>query len=179
MCFCSPFFFNIFKQITELNDLNEAQTFLVNTCTDYIAWYEDNRRHHDIYSVVRTTLLKPFTQWFQSHVSTFRQWNQLTNNVIDKQCAIMFDFGLKNDEILSGDIRDDCEKLIDEHNLLGYIKNRQLSPILLKLIDIGNEEMQFNAYRILASIMTEQDIKMLANPSKIANVFFHIPHRSN
>ncbi|CAF1993812.1 unnamed protein product [Rotaria magnacalcarata] len=204
-CVCSPFFFNIFMQITELKDLNEAQTFLLNTCTDYIAWHEGNRRHA-IYSVIRTALLKPFTQWFQSHVATFQQWNELTNNAIDKQCAIMFDFGFENDEMLSSDTCDDCKKLIDgfifilsslsnsttntssidligicmfhlyamtlEQNLLDYIKSRQLSAILLKLIDIGNEEMQFNAYRILASIMTEQDIKMLANPSKIANVFF-------
>ncbi|CAF2639596.1 unnamed protein product [Rotaria sp. Silwood2] len=149
MCFCSPFFFNIFKQITELNDLNEAQTFLVNTCTDYIAWYEDNRRHHDIYSVVRTTLLKPFTQWFQSHVSTFRQWNQLTNNVIDKQCAIMFDFGLKNDEILSGDIRDDCEKLIDGSVFI-------LSP--LSNSTTGNIEYQFDSHFLVQHNQIKEEL---------------------
>ncbi|CAF2728164.1 unnamed protein product [Rotaria sp. Silwood2] len=205
-CVCSPFFVNMFKQITELSELNDAQELLLNTCTDYIVCYEGNRRH-EIFSIVRTILLKPFTQWLQQHALSFRQWNRITKNSFDKLGGIIFDFGSHNEKIIGKEMYDDCCKIIDsyililstlsnnintmdestidligicmfhlyaltlEQSLLDYIKSQQLSSILLRLIDIDNEEAQFNAYRILASIMTEQDIKMLANPSKIANVF--------
>ncbi|CAF1441837.1 unnamed protein product, partial [Rotaria sordida] len=205
-CVCSPFFVNIFKQVTELIELNDTQELLLNTCTDYIVCYEGNRRH-EIFSIVRTILLKPFTQWLQQHTSSFRQWNRITKNSFDKLGGIIFDFGSHNEKIIGKEIYDDCCKAIDcyivilstlsnnintidestvdligicmfhlyaltlEQSLHDYIKSQQLSSILLRLINIDNEETQFNAYRILASIMTEQDIKMLANPSKIANVF--------
>lgn len=58
---CSPFFINIFKQITELKELNEAQTLLLETCPDYFSWYGGERRQ-EFYSVMRTALLNPFTQ---------------------------------------------------------------------------------------------------------------------
>ncbi|CAF1025283.1 unnamed protein product [Rotaria sp. Silwood1] len=164
-------------------------------------------RRHEIFSIIRTILLKPFTQWLQQHASSFRQWNRITKSSFDKLGGIIFDFGLHNEKIIGKDTYDDCCKIIDcyililstlsnninaidestidligicmfhlyaltlEQSLLDYIKNQQLSSILLRLIDIDNEEAQFNAYRILASIMTEQDIKMLANPGKISKVF--------
>lgn len=52
-----------------------------------------------------------------------------------------------------------------------YIKNKRMIPLLLKLTNIDDETIQFHVYRILAAILTEEDIKTLTNPSKIANVF--------
>lgn len=58
-----------------------------------------------------------------------------------------------------------------DQTILSYIKGQKLPPILLKLSNIANEWIRFNVYRILALILTEQDIKELANPSIIAKVF--------
>jgi hypothetical protein len=203
-CVCSSFFADIFKQITELKELNEAQTLLLDTCTDYFSWYGGNRRD-EFCIVIRTALLSPFTQWLLNHVSSFRQWSKVTINAVKKLGNIILDFDMQQEMICSKEVYDDCCKIIDsfvsilsslsnsttdesntdltgivmlqlylltlDQNLLSYIKNQQLAPILLKLVNVVNEYVQFNAYRILASILTEQDIKVLANPSTIANVF--------
>jgi hypothetical protein len=57
------------------------------------------------------------------------------------------------------------------NDLRTYIKTKQIVPLLLKLTNLEDETIQFHVYRILAAILTEDDIKTLANPSKIANVF--------
>ena len=203
-CVCSPFFANMFQQVTELQELNGAQTLLLDTCTDYFSWYGGDRRDEFCF-IVRTALLSSFTQWLLTHATTFRTWSKVTINAVKKLGNIILDFDIQYAAICSEEVHEDCYKIVDsfvfiltslsnatmgefdielagvfvlqlyfltlDQNLLSYIKSQNLSPILLKLIDVVNEWVQFNAYRILASILTEQDIKVLANPWKIANVF--------
>jgi hypothetical protein len=57
------------------------------------------------------------------------------------------------------------------NDLRTYIKNKHIVPLLLKLANLEDETVQFHVYRILAAILTEEDIKTLTNSSKIANVF--------
>ena len=57
------------------------------------------------------------------------------------------------------------------NDLRQYIQDKHIIPLLLKLTDFDDETIQFHLYRILAAILTENDIKTLANPTKIANVF--------
>jgi len=57
--------------------------------------------------------------------------------------------------------------------VLDHLKSQQLTQTMFQ---IGNlykttNDIQFNVYRILAAIMTEEDIKRLDNPGEIANVF--------
>ena len=56
-------------------------------------------------------------------------------------------------------------------DLRSYIKSKHIVPLLLKVTNIDDETIQFHVYRILASILTEEDIKTLINPSKTGNVF--------
>ena len=56
-------------------------------------------------------------------------------------------------------------------DLRSYIKSKHIVPLLLKVTNIDDDTIQFHVYRILASILTEEDIKTLINPSKTANVF--------
>jgi hypothetical protein len=57
------------------------------------------------------------------------------------------------------------------NDLRTYIKTKQIVPLLLKLTNLEDETIQFHVYRILAAILTEEDIKTLTNTTKIANVF--------
>jgi len=57
------------------------------------------------------------------------------------------------------------------NDLRAFIKTKHIVPLLLKLTNLEDETIQFHVYRILAAILTEDDIKTLANPSKIAYVF--------
>ena len=43
--------------------------------------------------------------------------------------------------------------------------------MLIKLTKVKYEKTQFHAYRALAAVLTDVDIKQLANPSQITNVF--------
>jgi hypothetical protein len=51
------------------------------------------------------------------------------------------------------------------------LKGDNLTPILLKLTKANFDKTQFHAYRILAVILSSDDIKRLANPSQITAVF--------
>ena len=57
------------------------------------------------------------------------------------------------------------------NDLRTYIKSKPIIPLLFKSKDIGDDIVQFHVYRILASILTEDDIKALTDSSKIAGVF--------
>ena len=57
-------------------------------------------------------------------------------------------------------------------NVLNFMKSiSNLIPNLLKITDVQQDETQLNAYRCLGKIMIEEDIKTMANPSKIAKIY--------
>lgn len=203
-CVCSPFFASIFEQVTEINELNEAQTLLLDTCPNCFSWYGGDRRE-EFCTVIRTVLLSSFTRLLMNHISSCRQWNKVMLNAVKKSGNIILDFDTQHSMIYSKEIYKDCYQVIDcfvsilsssmstptektdsemtgvvvlqlylltlDYDLLSYIKSKQLASVLLKLVNVANEWVQFNAYRILACILTKQDIKGLANPSAISNVF--------
>ncbi|CAF4932472.1 unnamed protein product [Rotaria sp. Silwood1] len=55
--------------------------------------------------------------------------------------------------------------------MFSHIQSEHLVPLLFQFTDIDDDLIQFNAYRFLAKIITEDDVKALANPVKIASVF--------
>ncbi|CAF4020115.1 unnamed protein product [Rotaria sp. Silwood1] len=57
-------------------------------------------------------------------------------------------------------------------NVLNYMKTMPiLIPMLLQMTEVDHVEIQLNAYRCLGKLMREDDIKKMANPSKIACVY--------
>ncbi|CAF1088140.1 unnamed protein product [Didymodactylos carnosus] len=58
-----------------------------------------------------------------------------------------------------------------EPNLLIIIQNQNVTQTFYALTEAKDKENKFNCYRMLAIILTEQDVKRLANPRKIASVF--------
>jgi hypothetical protein len=60
-----------------------------------------------------------------------------------------------------------------DSDLVVYLKSLQLVHLMIDLIRISNndDEIHLQAYRILAVIMAEADIKQLQNASRIATVF--------
>jgi hypothetical protein len=57
----------------------------------------------------------------------------------------------------------------DVLNFMKTIPN--LIPMLLRMTDAENDEIQLNAYRCLGKIMIEKDIKTMTNPDKITAVY--------
>jgi hypothetical protein len=52
-----------------------------------------------------------------------------------------------------------------------YLKSKHIIGLVLKLADMENDEIQLNAFRILESILTEQDTKNISYSTNIANLF--------
>ena len=204
-CICSTTFINMFQQINQFESLTVGQTFLLDTCTNYISW-QDAGRYKDTTIAVRTALLSIFVSWFDLFVSSYRTLTKLTIKIIGQLCITLIGGNAYDEEIFPPGIREDYCKMIDQiHTLLSsiiettnlddlaialtkvltqnlysltmtndlrnYIKSTQMVPLLLILSDIDEETIQFHVYRILAAILTEEDIKTLINPSKTANVF--------
>jgi hypothetical protein len=65
-----------------------------------------------------------------------------------------------------------------DSDLVVYLKSLQLVHLMIDLIRISNndDEIHLQAYRILAVIMAEADIKQLQNASRIATVFITFIH---
>ncbi|CAF3430771.1 unnamed protein product [Rotaria sp. Silwood1] len=145
-CVCSIYFIDMFKKVVRLEKLDKAQTFILDTCTDYIRWQETDQYNETCVSV-RTALLRDFTMWLQDQALSFRQWSKITIKIMDQLCITLIHGNAQDNDTYTQDIRDDY------------------------LASIEDEMTRFNVYRILASIMTEEDIKTLTNPSAIANVF--------
>ena len=57
--------------------------------------------------------------------------------------------------------------------ILDYLKSQNLTGTMFKIAALYKDEteIQFNTYRILAAIMTEEDIKRLDDPGAIAKIF--------
>ncbi|CAF3416165.1 unnamed protein product [Rotaria sp. Silwood1] len=204
-CVCSIYFIDMFKKVVRLEKLDKAQTFILDTCTDYIRWQETDQYNETCVSV-RTALLRDFTMWLQDQALSFRQWSKITIKIMDQLCITLIHGNAQDNDTYTQDIRDDYCKMIDiffmilgfimksdafnestkaltkvltqglysltmTNDLRSYMKSKQIISLLLKVASIEDEMTRFNVYRILASIMTEEDIKTLTNPSAIANVF--------
>jgi hypothetical protein len=55
--------------------------------------------------------------------------------------------------------------------LRNKLKERNITPIILRLTQANFNKTQFHAYRLLAAVLTDDDIKQLANPTQITTVF--------
>ncbi|CAF4131332.1 unnamed protein product [Rotaria sp. Silwood2] len=204
-CVCSIYFINMFKKVIRVEQLDKAQTFLLDTCTDYICWHETDQ-YNETCLLVRTALLRDFTTWLEDQALSFRQWSKIAIKIMGQLYITLIHGNAQDNDTYTQDIRNDYCKMIDiffmildliiksgtpnestkaltkvltqglysltmTSDLRSYIKSKQIISLLLKVSNIEDEMTQFNVYRILASIMTEEDIKTLANPSAIANVF--------
>ncbi|CAF0755710.1 unnamed protein product [Didymodactylos carnosus] len=60
-----------------------------------------------------------------------------------------------------------------EEDILAYIKEKNVTQAFLKLTNSQYDRIEVHAYMILACIMNEDDIKKLADPTKITAVFIN------
>jgi hypothetical protein len=105
------------------------------------------------------------------------------SDIREGYCQMIDQLSLKLNSIIEFENLDELKTMLTQvltqclysltmtNDLRTYIKTKHIVPLLLKLTNLEDETIQFHVYRILAAILTEDDIKTLANPSKIANVF--------
>jgi hypothetical protein len=51
------------------------------------------------------------------------------------------------------------------------LRENNITPILINLTQANFDKTQFHAYRALGAVLTDDDIKRLANPAQITTVF--------
>ena len=56
-------------------------------------------------------------------------------------------------------------------DLRNKLKEYQIIPVLIKLTDVKYDKIKFHAYRALAAVLTENDIRQLSHPGQIITVF--------
>lgn len=124
-CVCSKYFINMFKQIGKLENLNAAQTFLLDTCTDFISWH-DAGHYNETHIAVRTALLNTFTSWFEVYVVSFRKLNKIAIKIIGQLTITLIGGNASDETIFPAHTREGYCKMID-----------QLSSILSSIAESG------------------------------------------
>ena len=175
-------------------DLEGKQKVLFDTCIEFMYWqpYEESLfRQQNLRQVCETLLPTIVRQISLISFSEpiFRVASLLTIHILTqdkntddkvlhqdyftlvKHCVSMLGDGrvtLKERILL------ECICHLSNHSdLLAFMKEYDsLKPTLLKLTEVDDCEISLNAYRILACIMSESDIKALKNASKIVGVFY-------
>ena len=155
-----------------------VQTALLST---FVVWLQD---HVLSYQKWGKAVIKIMGQLFITLISGNARNNDIYSPKVRADYCKMIDiFFCILDSVAKSDTIDESTKALTKvvtqglysltmtSDLRSYMKSKQMVSLLLKLTGIEEEMTQFNVYRILASIMTEQDIKTLANPSTIAKVF--------
>ena len=199
-CFSSPYYGALLQHIGEQPQLNLRQEFFFERCPLFL-FQSRSKQRKSLLNEVRTVLLPLFNQHLpfkqinkgemvvvcsicallfarahdMLHSEKFRsQYEQLLGHLIAR-LSTANEILQKNDPMRIELIRETVEQLstfISVEHFVAQMKTRHLSSLFLKLIEtIEDEALQFQAYRILAAILTEKDIKTLASPDKIVKIF--------
>ena len=105
---------------------------------------------------------------------TFDYYCQLIDsfvNILHSVTQIENPVNHKLAQSLMGTLTPNLYTMILSTQLENYIKSKHITSLILTLADIENDEIQLNAFRILSSIITEQDTKNVSNSINIANLF--------
>ena len=105
---------------------------------------------------------------------TFNDYCQLADAFVNILYSILQSESSVNQKLIQSllaTITPNLLTMISSNQLEKYLKTKHITSLILKLIDVDNEEIQLNAFRIFSAILTEQDTKMLNNSTNIAHLF--------
>jgi hypothetical protein len=193
-CMNSTFFMLLLTKVTsDVTVLDASQTLFLDTCIEFLYWqpYEDD--------LLRRKILQDLTKNIMQTIRTRISFNQYSKHLLRLNCllalTVVFTDGKNESKAMDAifyQIIDycieqlTCEKsptiqrtimeilchLTHDIGLTVHMKESlSLKASLLNLTDVEDGEISFSAYRILAMIMTEQDIKNLENATKIVNIY--------
>ena len=199
-CFVSPDYGTLLHQVGKESELNLREEFFFERCTFFLHQCRSDGRKH-LLSKVRKLLLPlfnerlPFKQINKSEIMALGsicavifiraydmmnsdkyrgEYKKLLRHLIT-MLSTSDPMVQNNDSIRIEWIAEIIEQLsnfIFTEYFVSQMRIYDLSSLLLKTIEtIGDEALQFQAYRILAVLLTEKDIKTLASSAKIAKIF--------
>ncbi|CAF0867622.1 unnamed protein product [Adineta steineri] len=200
-CLCVPYTVEIFNQLKRSAKSEERslpETFVFSVLLYYVSFLSTNQLEQNAPDL-RKHLLPSIYDLLNDYAVSLTDWsNSAVNILTDVTTTFLYrvDMTMPHDEdfevqvsiiniaiqIVLGQCRSaklhkNCIQYVYagtlSDNTLDYLKSQKLTQTMLKLCTMykGEAEIQFNIYRILAAIMTEDDIKRLDDPGAIAKVF--------
>lgn len=195
-CMSSNYFINKLKALSKaVLELNPIEILLFDTCIEFMYWqsYETNQVERTHLSIVCDSLLQTTVNLMSSSLVSeplirlacflslnlmIENTNLLDENTIDDNYYRLVDYSIS---MLDYDISINTKRTLLSTlchcsypvDMIIYMRNNLvLKSILLKLCESDDAEISLNSYRILAIIMSEDDIKGLENGSKIVSLFY-------
>jgi hypothetical protein len=179
---------------TVMKNMEPLQAFLFDTCIEFMYWqpYEESllrrQRLKQICEAYLPTVVRLMSSLSCSEpiirvtcLLTLHIMAQESNGEdttlqqdflkLAKHCVAMLEYA--NDETKQRMLLECICQLTHDFDLLACMKEiDSLKNLLLKLSEMDDSEISLNAYRILALIMNEDDIKALENAKKIVQIFY-------
>jgi hypothetical protein len=202
-CLCAPYTVDVlsqFKSNVQSEERTPTEIFVFNALFDYVSIM--NREQLLEYSTsLRKHLLTSISDLLDVYAASPEQWAESAVTVLTDlttlflYCVQMtvpkdseFDIEIHIFDTAMQVLFTTCRSMKLHKNciqyiymgtlsdkVLDYLKSENLTSTMFQLINIykNESEIQFNIYRILAAIMTEEDIKRLDDPGVIAQVFLN------
>jgi len=153
--------------------LNPFTTWAVNCQSDSIIHCSPELR--DIMRHMNFVLVRPI-EWETANISS-KEFNDDYCKLVSKwssflQVIIQHSSDEYNFKSIARFVVQDLYNFTMHSKVLNFMKSiPTLIPTLLKMTDIQQDEIQLNTFRCLGKLMTEDDIKIMSNPSKIAIIY--------
>ncbi|CAF3652412.1 unnamed protein product [Rotaria socialis] len=196
-CIVSNFFIKKLENLPKMmSQLNPIEILLFDSCIEFMYWqpYESNAVERKHLFTICETLLQTVVGLMSSSI--------VSEPLIRLACFISLNIIVGSNDNAADEntidanyyhLMDYCISMLDHRgtiitkrallstlchcayniDMIVYLKNNLLlKPLLLKMCESDDTEISFNSYRILAIIMNEEDIKTLANSSKIVSLFY-------
>lgn len=192
---------NELKVSFESDELSDAQDFLSRAAYPYLELsYFDTKRLEEVFLPLCKHSLTPFIGILQIYVSSCSTFSESAVTALIAYTSVFLNRDIFSNTNTRTAFNDEQHKLVDlsisalstatrspeiieqciqylfmstlDAQLVVHIKTKNFATILILMADSYEGDIQFNIYRILAAIMTDNDIKSrLSNPSKIASLF--------
>ena len=180
------------RYVGERTTMNVREEFLFERCPLLLHQCRSQHRRH-----LLTDVRKKLLPFFNTRLP-LQEINKSVIMVQGSICALLFicAYNVMNNEELSSDLNEMLfnvnqikendpikieliQELVEQFSnfifieqYVGKTKELQISSLLLRIVDnIWDKATHFQTYRILAAILTEKDIKILASPDKIVTTF--------
>ncbi|CAF3731418.1 unnamed protein product [Rotaria socialis] len=188
-----------FNLSVKSDERTPAEDFVLNGLHYHVSWMNRDATQERA-NELREHLLPSISDLLDTYTTSYKEWSQSSINIITTlttsflysvQLTIVNDIHIDvqqhicdsairilfHTETPSMKLKNNCLQYVymgtSNDKILDHLKSQQLTATMFKILNMykNEAEIQFNVYRILAAIMTEEDIKRLDDPGAIAKVF--------
>ena len=202
-CLCAPYTLQVFSQYkfsVKSEECTSTEHFVFNGLFDFVSLMNRQQLEEQSFEL-RKHLLPSISDLLDTYVLSSDEWSTSAVKILTDLTTLFLysvQMTLSNDLCLdtqmhicdtairilflisrSSKLNNNCLQYVYmgtlNDKIIDYLKSQNLTATMFKLSTMykNETEIQFNVYRILAAIMTEEDIKRLDDPGDIAKIFLN------